>query len=205
MNATVKLLWFSVLLFITVGNPLNAPAQENSGQLVYHTDSLGHVIMQGYTIDGKREGVWQLYYPTGLLLRIEEYRNGKLDGVVLEIDNKGSISYAYNYKEGQLHGVSRSYGRGGKLNWEKYYTSNKLDGSSRIYYEGGGLQEESWFRNGLRDSVTTWYDTQAHKIAVYQYESGKFNGPSVDYYPNGMVKADGAVPMGRPGWPELAC
>ncbi|NTV84736.1 MAG: hypothetical protein HGA23_10620 [Bacteroidales bacterium] len=59
-----------------------------------------------------------------------------------------------------------------------------------IYYEGGILQEDAWYKNGHRDSITTWYDSQGKKVVSNAYSDGKFHGLSITYNPDGSVKIE---------------
>ncbi|MCU0371465.1 MAG: hypothetical protein MUC31_08620, partial [Bacteroidales bacterium] len=127
-------------------------------------EQIGKLTVEGSYIEGRKEGIFLTYYPTGILNKVEHYQNGKKNGLVIEIDNKGTITSQESYLNDKLDGVSKSYARAGKLNWEKNFKKNKLHGLSRIYYDGGVLQEEAWYQEGRRDSITTWYDTKGNKI-----------------------------------------
>jgi antitoxin component YwqK of YwqJK toxin-antitoxin module len=178
----------SILLALTfMGLLVTAHAQES---LVFSRDTIGELVLEGHYLNDRKEGTWVTWYPTGIVMRVEEYSNGMRDGLFLEIDSKGALTSMAFYRENLLEGISRQYGRAGKPIWEKNYKADKLHGRARIYYDGGILQEDSWYKNGLRDSVAVWYDTKTQKIAENHYREGRLEGPALTFYASGQVKSE---------------
>jgi len=156
----------------------------------FFKEKLGNMTSEGRLEDGKKEGNWVTYYPTGVVSKVEEYHYGLKNGLVLEIDSKGTIAGESFYKNDMLDGASKTFVRGMKYGYVKNYKENKLDGSTVIYYEDGTIQEEAWYKMGLRDSVTTWYNMHGKKVQSNFYRDGKFDGLSLTYHPNEKVKIE---------------
>lgn len=73
----------------------------NHGQLemirsVYPDSLGGKVANEGYFKNGKREGLWRNWYPTGMLKDSLHYKNGELFGAQFSYDSTGSL---YLHKE----------------------------------------------------------------------------------------------------------
>ena len=79
----------------------------------------GQVKMQGRLAGGLREGEWKAYF---------------LDGRTQSIDN---------FKQGKLDGVTQVYWDNGNLRWEGRYKNEQRCGKWRFYNEQGHLLKET--------------------------------------------------------------
>ena len=83
----------------------------------FYREEFGSLKMEGNYADGLKYGVWITYYPTGYINKVEEFHQGKRNGVFIEFDNKGTITSQATYKEDKLDGVNKKYARAGKFEW----------------------------------------------------------------------------------------
>ncbi|NTV84737.1 MAG: hypothetical protein HGA23_10625 [Bacteroidales bacterium] len=111
-------LWFVIsvalgLLFLQTvdGQGIHVPEIKNG----FFTEKIGNLTVEGNYLDGKKEGNWLTYYPSGYLNKVEEYHDGMKNGLVLEIDGKGGVTSETHYKNDMLDGVSKGYVRSGKF------------------------------------------------------------------------------------------
>ena len=57
----------------------------------YTIEKYGELTLEGNYINGKKDGTWLTYFPAGLLNKVEEYRDGIKNGLVIEIDVFDSV------------------------------------------------------------------------------------------------------------------
>ena len=81
----------------------------------------GKVRMEGAIKDGKRDGVWNVYFDDGKLWSEGTYINGKRNG------------------------VAKNYFPNGKLRYEGLFTDDSKSGHWKFYGEDGTLLEEKDF------------------------------------------------------------
>lgn len=98
----MKLVSFSLLLFLLLScNPDSKKAnlEENKG---YHDN--GNLAQHYYLKDGKREGVYKEYYPSG---KIQIERHYQSDSILSEkiTDINGKILVNYVIKKGNYYGL----------------------------------------------------------------------------------------------------
>lgn len=159
-----------------------------------YNESLGTMKITGEVLNGQKEGTWTEYHPNmDLPHYIIQYKDGKIDGLYIEIDKQAYIMKKAEYKNDLLDGISYEWFRGGRLSKKQEYKDGKLNGKTAIYYDNGFLQEESEYKEGKKNGVTTWYvyanKEQGGKVAMYTYADGKFEGMQEIYYEDGKVSS----------------
>ena len=78
-------------------------------------------------INGYEQGIKKIYYPSGKIMKEENYLYGNLHGTAKYFAENGSLIYELNYYNGDLHGIS------------KYYEAGKLTETLTYHY---GMMEE---------------------------------------------------------------
>jgi antitoxin component YwqK of YwqJK toxin-antitoxin module len=81
----------------------------------------GKIRMEGAIKEGKRDGVWKVYFEDGSIWNEGTYTNGKRNG------------------------EAKNYFPNGKLKYEGFYTDGKSSGHWKFYNEQGILVEEKDF------------------------------------------------------------
>lgn len=81
----------------------------------------GKVRMEGAIKDGKRDGIWKVYFDDGKLWSEGTFTNGKRNG------------------------EAKNYFPNGKLRYEGFFTDDKKSGHWKFYGENGTLLEEKDF------------------------------------------------------------
>ena len=113
---------------------------------------------EGHYIDNKKNDVWISYGTNGKPELIEEYKNGKLDGVSFVIDNYGTLRNERHFKNGQLDGINVYYSKDGVALTKRYYKNGLLQGDFYKYYDDGAIMEHSYYWKNLKDSISTFYN-----------------------------------------------
>ena len=65
-------------------------------------------------------------YPSGILKKVWEVRDGKKNGIKREYSENGTLSSATNYKNDVMHGLNNTYHPDGSLWRKKTYKNGKL-------------------------------------------------------------------------------
>lgn len=134
----------------------------------------GIVKETGCWKEGKQNGLFRLYTPSGILVDYANFENGERHGLTRQFDPEtGGITAEGRYNNGQLDGTWIQYypdGRTAAI--EQTYQNGILNGSARQYYENGQLQIDM------------------------SYSDGVPSGPYKFYYPNGQIAVDGALENG---------
>lgn len=141
---------------------------------------------EGNYVNSKREGTW-VAYPVGtpMVAYIDNYRNGKKNGISLGVDRAGYIFRQENFVEDSLDGMRRTFFTGGRLKTEEVYKNGKLNGYRKIFNNNNKLQEEGNFTNGVRDGLAKWYYTDGKLNTESVYKNGNLEGKMITYYSNG--------------------
>src|SRR5688500_4223976 len=69
----------------------------------------GVVHEEGYTINGRTDGIWTTYYPWGYPKTITSYKNGKKNGMHIQTTERGNAAFLENYQNDLLEGPRRVY------------------------------------------------------------------------------------------------
>jgi len=121
----------------------------------FYTPS-GAMESKGLMRGKEREGKWLFYHPDGKSVMSEEnYVDGKLDGDYKTFYPSGAPTEITFYKNGVLHGNYKKYSVKGFLYQDFNYSRGKLNGMA-IYYsrKTGDLIKKGPFKDDLR--VGTW-------------------------------------------------
>lgn len=127
----------------------------NLAEVAFYTPS-GALESKGMMRDKDREGIWLFYHPDGKSVMSEEnYVDGKLDGDYKTFYPSGAPTEITFYKNGVLHGNYKKYSIKGFLYQDFNYSKGKLNGMA-IYYsrKTGDLIKKGPFKDDLR--VGTW-------------------------------------------------
>lgn len=153
----------------------------------------GTVKVSGNILNGMKDGSWIENHPnTDIPHYIIQYKEGKKDGLYLELDKQACLIKKIDYKNDKIDGLSCAWRKGGLISVKQEYKEGQLDGMSIIYNDKGFIQEESQYKSGNRDGMTVWYSyadkKQGPKYVMYTYQDGKFEGVQETYYEDGRVK-----------------
>ena len=85
--------------------------KEREGKwLYYHEDGKSIMSEENY-VDGKLDGEYKTFYPTGEPTETAYYKNGLLHGNYKKYSIKGFLYQDFNYAEGKLNGMAVYYSR----------------------------------------------------------------------------------------------
>src|SRR5690606_38347366 len=110
----------------------------------YQKDSDKLLILEHFDDKGNLTGERSIYYATGQISQMDNYKNGKLNGKSTLYSEDNVVIYEYTYADGVLHGLSKIYDLKGLLVTEGNYHNDQKDGVWKNY-ENGKLIEEKNF------------------------------------------------------------
>jgi antitoxin component YwqK of YwqJK toxin-antitoxin module len=160
---------------------LDSKNRENGQSLTFFPET-GAILSKGNFVEGKREGIWEWYYPNGNIYYRSGYSPDKKREVWIStnlLGNEHGIHERY-YENGQLE-EKGSYEFGLKVDkWEKYYKNGKLEhfGSYQsdkkigqwiyLYPDGKKVAEETFDSNGKLESRETFYPDGSRECSFFQ-------------------------------------
>ncbi len=125
----------------------------------------------------------------GLLRADAEYKNNKLEGMLVRYDEKARPVSREHYVKGQLQGASEyySYATEGLIKTVAHYKNSQLDGDWVCCYPDGAPCIKAFYKNGkLQGSRVTLYQN-GKTCCEEAFENGKLHGKRLIYFPEGPV------------------
>lgn len=166
-----------------------------------------------YNKSGKKDGIWKSYFKNDTLYMIEEFDNGKNNGIVkyydrygrptseflykndylLEykaFDAKGKIIYQHKNEDKKNYNYVLHYPNGNKVR-EGKITDSKTEGDWKYYDKNGSLTEKTTFKDGLRQGKSTrFFETGKPRSEIF-YVDNEYEGYYKEFYKNGNIKREG--------------
>ena len=94
------------------------------------------------------------YHSNGKLDRLENFKNGKHDGISKKFSPKGKLVGEWVYRDGHLEGTSKIYYENNNLKMESNFVHGKREGISREYFSNEALWIEESYRQGKLEGVS---------------------------------------------------
>ena len=161
-----------------------------------------------------KDGMWS----NGQIQRLIQFKDGKLDGHLIELYADGTQSHRYPYKDGKSYGLFTEWHENGQKKQEGNWRDGKQDGlwtiwhengqkfredtkkegervSSILYYSNGQKQAECTLKNLKLMAVVSW-KPNGEKCPVTNVVNG--NGVWVWYKEDGTEKARATFKDGKP-------
>ena len=131
------------------------------------------LIESGETLNDLKTGTWTTFHSDGRVKSISSYIAGKLDGVQINLSDRGHVELQAMYKDGLLDGNWTSYQNGSRKLEERFYIMGKLNGVNKHYSKTGKLQKEIGFKDDLQHGVFKYYDDEGNVTLEYEYKDGE--------------------------------
>ena len=114
MKKLLFILGLSVLTF-------NIYAQKNTSPLPdtiesgFYSVKIGNLTTEGYFENYLQSGNWLTYFQSGQIQKLEQFKEGKRNGLYMVINRRGYIEGQAEYLDGELSGRKLRFGSGGKV------------------------------------------------------------------------------------------
>lgn len=158
--------------------PAGFESEEISDELTYVSHTRGEYLkVEGYVREGKKDGVWIIYYPERRKIeRIEPYHEGRLHGRVKEFSLNGNMTLDAAYENGRKHGTYREYKFGYPLALANF-ENGQLDGERYIYFSDkenlGTVQQKIEYRDGKKHGLHQYFNDKEEVVLEYRYKDGE--------------------------------
>ncbi len=139
----------------------SAENKNNSIDVISYTPDGFKKMHRHFNKNGNVDGRDTLFYPSGKIKEIDEYKNDVLNGL--------SISF-------YLNGNKKS---------EVKMTDGKEDGYYKGYYFNGQMQAEGWFVDDKSQGEWIYYNELGKLTTICNYLDGELNGYRTEYLPTG--------------------
>ena len=150
--------------------------KDNSCYTIFY-DQNKNVVSEGKEINKVREGQWKYYHKASkIIMTLENYKNGKLDG------------------------LRTVYYKSGKILDETIYQNGLKEGAYKKYSETGIVMESSFFKNNEYEGEAIYKDPNDLVIAKGKFKNGKKVG-KWQFFINGKLESE--EDMNKPKKPQL--
>ncbi len=125
---------------------------DNSAYTIFY-DQDKNKVSEGKVVNKIFEGQWKYYHHASKnVMTIENYKNGKLEG------------------------LRTVYFTNGKIAEEASYKNNLKVGVYKKYAENGNVLEESNYRNGIYNGLAIFRDSEGNLVSKGEFVNGKKKG-----------------------------
>ena len=124
--------------------------KDNSCYTIFYNQKKSKVS-EGKVVNKQFEGEWKYYHEDlPLIMTLEYYTNGKLNGVRKVFYKSGEIAEETTYKNGVKDGFYKSYAENGVILEESNYKNGEYDGKAIYRSATDQIASEGVFKNGKK-------------------------------------------------------
>jgi antitoxin component YwqK of YwqJK toxin-antitoxin module len=132
-------------------------ANDGSSYTVFF-DQNKNKVSEGKEIGKAREGEWKYYHKASkVLMAVENYKNGKLEGLKTVYYPNAQIAEEMTYKNGLKEGAYKKIGQDGTLLEESNFVNNEYNGVAVFYDSDKSVASKGKFINGKKAGIWQFY------------------------------------------------
>ncbi len=132
-------------------------ANNGSSYTIFY-DQNKNKVSEGKEVGKAREGEWKYYHKASkVLMTLENYKNGKLEGLRSVYYPNSKIAEEMNYVNGSKEGIYKKYGQNGTLLEQSTYKNNEYNGEAVFYDADGVVASKGKFVNGKKANMWQFY------------------------------------------------
>ena len=122
-------------------------------------DQKNNKVSEGKTVNRLNEGVWNYYHKESKqLMAVENYKNGKLEGVRKVYFPSGAIAEEGTYKEGKREGVYKVYFENGVVSEESNFQNDGYEGQAIFRDVKGNVSSKGIFVKNERKGIWEFFE-----------------------------------------------
>lgn len=133
--------------------------KDNSAYTIMY-DQLKNKVSEGKVVNKLYEGQWKYYHKASLaIMTLENYSNGKLEGLRSVFYPSSKIAEEMNYKNNLKNGPYKRYTETGIIIEESNYKNNEYDGLA-IFRDAddGNIVSQGKFSNGKKTGLWQFFN-----------------------------------------------
>jgi antitoxin component YwqK of YwqJK toxin-antitoxin module len=136
-------------------------------------DQKGNQVSEGVVKNKLFEGQWKYYHQESKdIMTLENYKNGKLNGVRKVFYKANKLAEEINYSEGKKNGIAKTFAENGKQIDQHQYVNDMFEGIA-IYFDGNGKKMyEGTYKNNVKVGLWKFYENDK---VVKQVKAEKFS------------------------------
>ena len=132
-------------------------ANDGSSYTVFF-DQNKNKVSEGKEIGKAREGEWKYYHKASkVLMAVENYKNGKLEGLKTVYYPNAQVAEEMTYKNGLKEGPYKKIGQDGTLLEESNFVNNEYNGAAVFYDSDKSVASKGKFINGKKAGIWQFY------------------------------------------------
>jgi antitoxin component YwqK of YwqJK toxin-antitoxin module len=132
-------------------------ANDGSSYTVFF-DQNKNKVSEGKEIGKAREGEWKYYHKASkVLMAVENYKNGRLEGLKTVYYPNAQIAEEMTYKNGLKEGPYKKIGQDGTLLEESNFVNNEYNGAAVFYDSDKSVASKGKFINGKKAGIWQFY------------------------------------------------
>lgn len=133
--------------------------KDNSAYTIFY-DQSKNKVSEGRVINKLFEGQWKYYHKASkTIMTIENYKNGKLEGLRSVFYPSGKIAEEVTYKNNLKDGFCKKYTETGIVFEETNYKNNEFDGLAIFRdSDNGNIVSKGKFTNGKKTGIWQFFE-----------------------------------------------
>lgn len=133
-------------------------SKDNSAYTIFY-DVNKNKISEGKVLNKLYEGLWIYYHKaSSVVMSSENYINGKLNGTKTVYFKSGKVAEISNYKNGVLDGVYMKNDENGVTLEESFYVNGELNGITTYKAPDGLIVAKGKFRKGIKVGIWQFFE-----------------------------------------------
>lgn len=133
-------------------------ANNGSSYTIFY-DQNKNIVSEGKEIGKAREGEWKYYHKASkVIMTLENYKNGKLDGLRTVFYPNSKIAEEMSYVKGLKEGIYKKYSQNGTLLEQTTYKKDEYNGDAVFYNLGGVVASKGKFLNGKKAGMWQFFE-----------------------------------------------
>jgi antitoxin component YwqK of YwqJK toxin-antitoxin module len=158
-------------------------ANDNSCYTIFYNQK-GSKVSEGKVVNKQFEGEWKYYhFDSPQIMTLENYVNGKLNGVRKVFYKSGQIAEETTYVNGVKEGLYKSYAENSVVIEESNYKNDLLEGLATYRDATNKISGQGSYKKGKK--VGIWKVTEKGKLKEVNmnYENKNFKRPKMPKQP----------------------
>lgn len=132
-------------------------ATDNSAYTIFY-DQAKNKVSEGKVINKLFDGEWKYYHKASkTIMTVENYKNGKLEGLRSVYYPSGKIAEETNYKNNVKDGVYKNFSENGIVLEESIYKNNEYNGIAIFKDTQGNMASKGAFINGKKSGIWQFF------------------------------------------------
>ena len=160
------------------------------GPTIFFFDSTGRKeIEQNFKL-GKKDGKFIFFQNNkeNDTIKIESYKNDKLDGMKKEFFENGKVKRIVNYKNGLTDGYHKQFNIDGQLIVDIEFKEGKNHGAWTYYFDDGKVANIQNWNKGIKNGEFKTMDNKGLILKQAFYKKGIPEGKHIENYEDGNPK-----------------